>query len=484
MKLLSDSPRPFYHFTPPQMWMNDPNGLVWYKGNYHLFYQHHSYSIDWGPMHWGHAVSADLIHWQHLPIALEPDENGMIFSGSVVIDWQDSAGFGKEAMVAIFTHHKPGQQSQSLAYSHDGGMTWTKYFKNPVLLPSNTPDFRDPKVFRYEDGWVMCIAAGNTILFYRSKDLIHWEPSGSFGNYGSTDGVWETPDLFELTVGDGEQTRWVLTVSVGAGHPAGGSGTQYFVGHFDGKTFTSQNAPATILWADFGSDYYAPQSWNDEPNGRRLMIGWMNNWQYANRLPTSGWRGSLSLVRELSLKRTEEGIQLFHEPIPEIHSLRNKQHRWRNETFSPGKQLLTNMTGTSLEILAQFQLTKDIDQLGFYLSGGDDERTLIGYSAKEKEVFVDRTHSGQGDFHDGFARAHVAPLHCVDRPLRLHIFLDQYSVEVFVNDGQVVITDCVFPTNESTRLELFVEGGLAMVQSLDVFQLSPARYTAKEVLSC
>jgi fructan beta-fructosidase len=219
------------------MWLNDPNGLVYYNDKYHLFYQHHPYDTVWGPMHWGHAVSRDLINWQHFPIALQPDENGMIFSGSAVIDWQGTSGFGQEAMIAIFTHHKNGDQGQSLACCNDQGLTWKKYAGYPVLLSPNEPDFRDPKVFWYEDRWIMALAAGNKIVFYTSADLIHWGPGGSFGEgYGSHEGVWETPDLFPLTTSNCWETYWVLTVSVGNGHPAGGSGTQYFIGHFDGKS--------------------------------------------------------------------------------------------------------------------------------------------------------------------------------------------------------------------------------------------------------
>jgi len=473
--------RPQYHFTPPKMWMNDPNGLVYYKGDYHLFYQYHPHDTVWGPMHWGHAISRDLINWQHLPIALQPDENGMIFSGSIVIDWQDTAGFGKEAMVAIFTHHKDGYQNQSLAYSNDQGVTWKKYFGNPILLSPNNPDFRDPKVFWYEDHWVMSLAAGNTILFYISTDLIHWEPSGSFGDeYGSTAGVWETPDLFELTVLNSAETRWVLTVGVGNGHPAGGSGTQYFIGHFDGRSFTSENPKDAILWADFGADYYAPQSWSDEPNGRRLMIGWMNNWQYANVIPTSGWRGAFTTIRELFLRRTQEGIRLIHQPIDEIQSLRNKHHHWQNEILTPGTNPLANLQGSVFEIISEFQVTDNVDLLGFYVRVGDGERTTISYSVKERRLFLDRTHSGQGDFHDGFARIHAANLNCVDNLLRLHIFVDQCSIEVFANDGLVVITDCIFPSTQSTKLELFVEGDQAIMNFLDIFELIPAQYIITE----
>jgi len=468
--------RPHYHFTPPSMWMNDPNGLVYYKGKYHLFYQHHPNDILWGPMHWGHAISRDLVNWQHLPIALPPDENGSIFSGSTVIDWQNTAGFGKEAMVAIFTHYNDGHQSQSLAYSNDQGLSWVKYAGNPILLSPKDPDFRDPKVFRYKDWWLMSLASGNMILFYISTDLIHWEPSGSFGDHGSTDGVWETPDLFKLTVRNSAEARWVLTVSVGDGHPAGGAGTQYFIGHFDGRNFISENEKETILWADFGADYYAPQSWNDEPNGRRLMIGWMNNWHYASVLPTSGWRGAFSVIRELALKRTAEGLRLIQQPITEIRSLRNECHHWHNKTLTPGMNPLTDVEANALEILAEFQITHHIDRLGFHVRVGNDERTTIGYSVKEKKVFVDRTHSGLSNFHEGFPRIHAAALNCTDHLLRLHIFVDKCSVEVFANDGLVVITDCIFPFHESTKLELFVEGDEVLINVLDVFQLSPAQY--------
>jgi fructan beta-fructosidase len=469
------------------MWLNDPNGLVYYKGEYHLFYQHHPHDIVWGPMHWGHAVSRDLVNWQHLPIALYPDESGMIFSGSVVVDKNNSAGFGEETMVSVFTHHKDDSQSQSLAYSTDSGRTWTKYFANPVLFaPNYVRDFRDPKVFWYgerETGhWVMCLAARDTILFYTSPDLKQWTLSGELGpGYGSTAGVWETPELFELSVDNGQETRWILTVGVQDGAPAGGSGTQYFVGTFDGRKFTSENPRDTILWADFGADYYAPQSWNDEPNGRRLMIGWMNNWQYANAIPASGWRGTFSLIRELALKRTEEGLRLVHQPIPELRSLRKNSHHWHRETLTPGKNLLANVDGNSLEILAEFQITNNIDQLGFHVCVGEGERTTIGYLVKEKKVFVDRTRSGQSDFHNEFARVHSAPLNGIGNLLKLHIFVDQCSVEVFANDGLVVITDCIFPSPQSTKLELFVEGNRALLNSLDVLQLSSARYIHKEV---
>jgi fructan beta-fructosidase len=476
--------RPQYHVSPPRNWMNDPNGLVYYDGEYHLFYQYHPGSTIWGPMHWGHAVSDDLVNWQHLPIALYPDEQGMIFSGSAVVDGNNTAGFGEKALIAIFTYNQAHVETQNLAYSIDRGHTWTKYADNPVIPhPGTLHDFRDPKVFWYEDHWVMCLAAGNAVLFYISSDLKNWQQSGVFGNgYGSTEGVWETPDLFKLLVDNSLETYWVLTVSVGNGHPAGGSGTQYFIGHFNGQSFTSTYPKDTVLWADFGADYYAPQSWNDEPNERRLMIGWMNNWQYANTIPASGWRGALSLIRELSLSRTEEGLRLIQQPIPELRSLRNKNYHWRNEILSPEKNLLADIEGTSLEIVAELQITNNIDRLGFDVRVGDIERTTIGYLAKEKKVFVDRTNSDQSDFDKNFARVHYAVLNCVDHLLRLQIFVDQGSVEIFANDGLVVITDSIFPSTESRKLEISVDGDRARLNLLDVFQLSPAQYTIEETL--
>jgi len=458
--------------------MNDPNGLVSYQGEYHLFYQYHPESTVWGPMHWGHAVSRDLINWKYLPIALYPDEHGMIFSGSAVVDWNNTAGFGKEALVAIFTYNKDYKETQNLAYSLDKGRTWTKYSGNPVIpAPNPLSDCRDPKVFWHEDHWVMLLTAGDKILFYTSSDLRNWEQSGSFGKRGSTTGVWETPDLFKLSVSNENQTRWVLTAGVGNGHPAGGSGTQYFIGEFDGRQFTSEGPQDTVLWADYGADYYAPQSWNDEPHHRRLMLGWMNNWQYAKVIPAAEWRGSFSLIRELSLKRTEAGIRLVHQPIPELQTLRQKSYHLQNEMLTPEVNLLTGLQGEVFEITAEFQLTNDVKLLGFHVRVGKGERTTIGYDVQAKKVFVDRTHSGQNDFHEGFADIHSTELICADNILRLHIFVDHGSVEAFADDGLLVITDCVFPAAESTGLELFVEGDPVRLNQLDIFQLASASYT-------
>jgi len=473
---MEETPRPYYHFTPPHMWLNDPNGLVYYNGEYHLFYQHHPASIVWGPMHWGHAVSRDLINWQHLPIALFPDEQGMIFSGSAVVDKFNTAGFGTEAMVLIFTYNQAAKESQSLAYSIDQGRTWTKYSGNPVIPhPIPMTDCRDPKVFWHDERWVMLLAAGHEILFYVSQDLKKWKLTGSFGGgYGSTDGVWETPELFQLPVDN--EAKWVLTVGVGNGSPAGGSGTQYFIGAFDGENFVSENSKATTLWADYGADYYAPQAWNDEPNGRRLMIGWMNNWQYARLVPASTWRGAFTIIREASLTRTEHGVRLVQKAIPEMQKLRGERYHWQEELVQPAKNILADLQGASLEILAEFQVKDDIDRFGLRVRVGSSEQTTISYNPKDRTLLVDRTHSGQVDFNAAFARVHTAQLDPMNDIVRLHIFVDSSSVEVFANDGLLTFSDYIFPAAQSQGVELFAEGGTIMLLSLDIYQLNPATF--------
>ena len=478
--------RPLYHFSPPANWLNDPNGLVFYQGEYHLFYQYHPGSSVWGPMHWGHAVSLDLMNWRHLPVALYPDEHGMIFSGSAVIDWENSAGFGKEAMVAVFTHHHDHYEAQSLAYSNDCGRTWTKYTGNPVLLPPDgLCDFRDPKVFWYEENgagyWVMVLAAHHAIRFYTSPNLIDWTPVSTFGeHYGAHNSVWETPDLFRLPVEGCDQSRWVLTVGIGSGGPGGASGMQYFIGQFDGKAFTSDNSESTVLWVDFGADYYAAQSWSDSPDGRRLMIGWLNNWQYAQLIPTTTWRGVLSLPREMSLRRTADGIRLFQQPAAEVLNQRGAHIEWTDLNVSPGDNPLVNLHGCALELDVAFIVNPQVEYFGFRLRVGAGEQTIIAYDMREQKLFVDRSHSGQTDFEPGFTRVHFAKMRPVDGIVHLQIFLDWSCIEVFGNDGEVTITDTIFPAEASQGVELFAQGGEVQVRLLKVYEMKPASITAVE----
>ncbi|KQX48479.1 glycoside hydrolase family 32 protein [Paenibacillus sp. Root444D2] len=476
--------RPQLHFTPKDQWMNDPNGMVFYEGEYHLFYQYHPESTVWGPMHWGHAVSQDLVHWEHLPIALAPDEHGAIFSGSVVVDKHDTSGFfgGMSGLVAIFTHHdtKPGtdltRQRQSLAYSADRGRTWTKYVNNPVLIEEALPDFRDPKVFWFnpQQSWVMVIAAGDVIRFYKSPNLIDWTHSGEFGvGQGSHDGVWECPDLFELPVdGDTINKRWVLIVSIGEdANFVEGSRTQYFIGSFNGDTFVPEESPAPLLWLDHGRDNYAGVTWSDVPEqqGRRLFIGWMNNWKYANVIPTSNWRGAMTLPRELTLKAELEGVRLLQKPICELQAQRRSEQSWA--AFELNNSELTITHGDLLEIIAEFEFDDELE-FGLKLRASESEETIVGYSTHEQQLFIDRSRSGAIDFHSDFACKHSALLKAETGNVKLHIFVDRSSVEAFANDGKLAMTDQIFPLSSSTGIKLYAKDGSVKVKSLRIYMLN------------
>lgn len=476
--------RPQYHFSPASNWMNDPNGMVFYNGEYHLFYQYHPNGTTWGPMHWGHAVSKDLVHWEHLSIGLAPDENGMIFSGSAVVDWNDSSGFfdGKSGLVAIFTHadtypdsNRP-RQRQSLAFSKDNGRTWTKYVGNPVLQEESIIDFRDPKVFWHRDTnrWVMVLAAGQTIRIYTSKNLTSWEFSSEFGEgHGSHDGVWECPDLFQLPVeGDDNQKKWVLFVSIGDDPSLQeGSRTQYFIGDFDGHSFVNDSSPETILWIDHGRDNYAGVSWSDVPaeDGRRIYIGWMSNWRYANVTPTKEWRSAMTIPRVITLKTTEEGVRLVQNPIRELQGLRVENISIQNEVVVPGVNLLSNVNSNTFEIIAEFEMSS-ATEFGFKVCKGSKEETIIGYDVKNKSFFVDRTNSGEASFHDSFAGKHDSNL-ISQKIIKFHIFVDRSSVELFGNDGESVITDLIFPNEENKQMELFVKNGEVKLHSLELYIL-------------
>jgi fructan beta-fructosidase len=477
--------RPQYHFSPEKNWMNDPNGMVFFNGEYHLFYQYHPHGTTWGPMHWGHAVSKDLVHWEHLPIGLAPDEHGMIFSGSAVVDWTDTSGFfgGEAGLVAIFTHadtypetNRP-RQRQSLAYSKDQGRTWEKYDSNPVLKEEHIMDFRDPKVFwhRETNRWVMVVAAGQTIRMYTSKNLTSWEFTSEFGEgQGSHQGVWECPDLFELTVDrDSNQKKWVLIVSIGDDpNLPEGSRTQYFIGEFDGQNFVNDHSPETVLWMDHGRDNYAGVSWSDIPikDGRRMYIGWMSNWRYANVTPTKEWRSAMTLPRVLDLQSTENGIRLVQNPIQELQSLRVDHTSIQNVVVKPGTNLLENVKSNTFEIVAEFELNR-ATEFGFKVCKGANEETIIGYDVENQMVFVDRSHSGEATFHTAFAGKHESKLLPHNNKIRLHIFVDQSSVEVFGNQGQVVITDLIFPSEEHKEIELYVKDGEVILHSLELYTL-------------
>lgn len=480
-----DKYRPKYHFTPPSQWMNDPNGLVFFDGEYHLFYQHHPDSTVWGPMNWGHAVSTDLIHWEHHPIALKPDHNGMVFSGSAVVDHRDTSGLlnGMPGLVAIFTQSNTDpeavddsgnprvRQHQSLAYSTDKGRTWTMYEGNPVLSDSEIVDFRDPKVFWHDPSgqWVMVIAVGDHVRFYLSSNLREWSFASSFGlSEGSHLGVWECPDLFELPVdGNPDKRKWVLLVSIGddENYPEG-SRTQYFIGDFDGKVFKNDLSPDDVIWMDAGRDNYAGVTWSDIPeeDGRRLLIGWMSNWKYANLTPTETWRSAMTLPRVLTLRSTKEGIRLYQEPVKEVESLRSTTQSWSSVLVGSGFSL-DGIEGGAYEVEAEFELL-DAKEFGLKIRISDKEETVIGYVPSEEYLYIDRTHSGESTFHPSFAVKHGARLQPENNRIRIRLFVDWSNVEVFANDGLLVISDLIFPDPESQGFEVYAMEGHVKLNSL------------------
>ncbi|MFD1178403.1 PfkB family carbohydrate kinase [Paenibacillus puldeungensis] len=480
-----DKFKPGFHFSPPSHWMNDPNGLVYYEGEYHLFYQYHPFSNKWGPMHWGHAVSPDLIHWEHRPIALFPDEYGAIFSGCCVVDWNNSSGLfeGSHGLVAIFTHAdtcpktKQPRQRQSLAYSSDKGRTWHKYEGNPVLAEEDLIDFRDPKVFWHpqSERWVMVLVAGDHARFYGSKNLIEWTLTGVFGKgEGSHDGVWECPDLFELPVGDSGRSKWVLIISIGDNPSVPeGSRTQYFIGEFDGNTFINDNPADQTLWLDYGRDNYAGVTWSDMPeqDGRRVIIGWMSNWKYANETPTGAWRGSMTLPRVLSLTSRDEGVVLTQIPVREVEQLRKASMSRENVTVMPEAPFTLQINDDLLEIEVDIDIRSG-NGVHILLKSSGESETRIGYDAEREWLFIDRSNSGLTDFHPSFACEHGTELAPDNGKIKLHIWIDRNSVEVYANEGLVVLTDQIFPDAPIESVWVSANSGQVVLNSFRVHSLT------------
>ncbi|WP_078381825.1 glycoside hydrolase family 32 protein [Sutcliffiella halmapala] len=476
--------RPQFHFSPEQKWMNDPNGMVYFNEEYHLFYQHHPFGTTWGPMHWGHAVSKDLIHWEHLPIALFPDEYGDIFSGSAVVDWNNTSGFFEEApgLVAIYTSagtypdsDRPCQR-QSIAYSKDAGRTWIKYEGNPVLSDINITDYRDPKVFWHSETnkWVMILATGQTVMLYTSPNLLEWEFASEFGNRaGSHAGVWECPDLFKLPVdGEDNNEKWVMLVSIGDNPEfKEGSRTQYFIGQFDGTTFVNDNTDETILWLDYGRDNYAGVSWSDIPSedGRRMYIGWMSNWRYANLLPTDGWRSAMTLPRELTLTASDEGARLVQKPVVGIEAIRKGASISENFTID-SNDVSYEMVSDRMEVNLEWE-AQNADSFGLVVQSTADEKIIIQYDVAKGLLSVDRTNAGDNSFSESFAAVQEAPLKLKNNKLELQLFIDTSSLEVFANDGEAAFTSLVFPSKPYNQLNLFSKEGTTKLNYLKLTEL-------------
>lgn len=456
--------RPGYHFTPELNWMNDPNGLVYFDGEYHLFYQHNPLGNEWGHMSWGHAVSKDLLRWEHLPIALQDQYGVMAFSGSAVVDEKNTSGFGdgkKPPLVAFFTGHADGRQTQDVAYSKDRGRSWTRYAGNPVL-DIGEKDFRDPKVIWHEPTrqWIMIVAlaAAKKIQFYASSDLKSWSYLSEFGPAGAKEKLnWECPDLFELPIeNEPGKRRWILHAGMGNGSVAGGSGGEYFTGTFDGEAFTADSLESQ--WADYGRDFYAAVSWSGIPekDGRRIWIGWMNNWETSLN-PTWPWRSAMSIPREVTLRRIDGKLRLCQMPVRELASLDMKASKFWKDTIKDDVAILT-IPSPRYELQLEFT-PGAAEQFGAHVFKNGDQKTTIGYDVKAKQLYVDRTKSGNVSFHQAFAGKHSGPLlPDANGKIRMRILVDACSVEVFGNDGETVITDLVFPDGDKFEVEVFAKG--------------------------
>ena len=491
--------RPSFHFTPPAKWMNDPNGLVFFEGEYHLFYQYFPDSTVWGPMHWGHAVSKDMFHWEHLPIALYPDSLGLIFSGSAVVDWQNTSGLGKNGappLVAIFTQHslekeqagRKDFESQSLAYSIDKGRTWTKYAGNPVIPHTGKyQDFRDPKIIWDKDSkqWIMALAVYDHIKFWGSSDLKNWRDLSDFGKeYSANVGVWECPDFFPMTVAGSDEQKWVLLQSFNPGNPNGGSGTRYFVGNFDGKKFTidpqfAKNIAKNPAWLDVGRDNYAGVTWSDVPqsDGRRIFLGWMSNWDYATVVPTKNWRSAMTLPRQLVLKNTEFGYRIFQQPVKEFELLCGAAFSFSNQKISDSWNVSEKLGIKSAvsEVILQVEIPEQDSSavFGVQLSNSKGETYKIGYDAPNKQFFSDRRNAGISSFSDKFAsKIHVATRLIVDKKMELRLVFDKSSCELFADGGATAMTDIFFPSEDFDKISIFTDHHSSIVvQSAKIWTL-------------
>ena len=471
--------RPAFHHTPRYGWMNDPNGMFYKDGRWHLYYQYNPYGSKWQNMTWGHSVSDDLVNWEHLPEAIRPNGLGSVFSGSCAVDHDNTAGFGSDAVIALYTSAGTSQM-QSLASSTDDGLTFNIYPSNPVLTLES--EARDPKVFwndsTKEWNMILAHALDHEMLIFASPDMKSWTLQSSFGKgLGAQGGVWECPDLFELPVAGTDEKKWVLLCNINPDGPFGGSGTQYFVGDFDGKTFKADTDAAgnvSTKWLDYGKDHYATVTWSDAPDGRRVALGWMSNWQYAADVPTMQFRSANTLPREMGLFRAPDGeVYASSAPSPELEALRGKLAAKVKKTTVGRKArsfALPSENGGICEILMDIEASK-AKTVNVVFSNSQGEKVVMQYDPAAATLSFDRTQSGITDFSEGFPAVTVTPTHEASGRIALRIFVDRSSMEVFGNDGEFVMTNLVFPRTPYTALSVSAEGGNAKVENLRIYSL-------------
>ena len=496
----TDYYRPVYHHTPLYGWMNDPNGMVYKDGEYHLYFQYNPYGSKWGNMHWGHSVSTDLVHWNHLKPAIARDTLGHIFSGSTVVDKDNTAGYGNNAMIALYTSASDEHgQIQCMAYSTDDGRTYTKYEKNPVLVPfDGLKDFRDPKVFWYEPDkkWVMIVSADKEMRFYATQNLKDWEYMSAFGKgYGAQPNQFECPDFIQLPVdGNKNKMKWVMLVNINPGCMFGGSATEYFVGDFDGKEFTCDTKPEVVKWLDYGKDHYAAVCISN--TGERIIsIPWMSNWQYANVTPIRQYRGANGLPRELSLYTKDGQIYVAADVVKEVEALRKDTRSFDPITVKDEYKIDEIVPQTDGAYELEMDITPNISGVaGFDLMNAKGEVAKIYLDMKSGKLVMDRTASGlvafgeksephaketddhrktmSVNYQNDFALGTWAPLSlCEGKTYHLNVFVDKCSVEIFVDGGRIAMTNLVFPTEPYNTLRFYTEGGEAQVSNMKVYKL-------------
>ncbi|MDX1544138.1 MAG: glycoside hydrolase family 32 protein [Christiangramia sp.] len=486
--------RPNFHFTPEKNWMNDPNGMFFYNGYFHLYFQHYPDDNVWGPMHWGHAISTDMITWKEQPIAIYPDEKGYIFSGSAVVDNKNTSGFGKDGkvpIVAMFTYHDPkgeeagetDYQSQAIAYSLDEGKTWTKYEGNPVIENPGIKDFRDPKVTwdGIHQQWVMVLAADDKSLFYTSQNLKEWKLVSEFGEgIGAHGGVWECPDFFPMYVEGSDEVKWVLIQSLNPGGYNGGSGTQYFVGDFDGKEFTPVKEMQDLgedhhYWIDFGKDNYAGVTWANIPeeNGRKLFMGWMSNWQYAQEVPTETWRSAMTVARELKLEKNAGSYIITSVPAKELQNYRSINYKDDNVKIEGDTKIIDSSKIDLASAEIRFNIS-DLKQTNykFRLSNSQGDELVFGYDHEKKQFYLDRSKAGKTDFSENFVnKISTAPRLSDAGDLTGIIILDKTSIELFFDEGKTVMTEIFFPKYPWEQLSVSAEAGEFTLDHIEAYQL-------------
>lgn len=463
--------RPQYHFSSQKNWINDPNGLVYHNGEYHLFYQHNPFGNIWGHMSWGHSVSKDLVKWKPLPLALKEERGKMAFSGSVVVDTKNTSALGKKKenppMVAVFTAHDSINQSQYLAFSNDKGRSWNSFAGNPVL-DLNKRDFRDPNVFWYEQTkqWVMMVSMPieKMISIYTSPNLKQWTFQSNFGPIGDTSGVWECPDLFQVPIaGEPNKKKWVLLISQN-------SSMQYYVGEFDGKKFYNENSPTKIVRPDYGSDYYAAITFKNTPDRIPVSIGWVNNWNYANEIPTDPWKGAMSIPRKLSVKKIGSEWSLIQEPIKALRAIRSMEERLSG-TISVKNSYTLPFKSNCFEMEVDLKPVKN-GICGIKVAVGGNHSFIIGYDAKSAQLFTDRSNT-PSNFSKQFplSAKKYASLKTQNDKVKLHIFFDKSIVEVYANNGELVFTSQVFPEETDTGIEFFSDGNDTVFEQISFWPM-------------